>query len=118
MRRNVVSDSEAQAYLGTLGLSHAKFQEAGTKNPFRQGDVTCAKSAEALDYWTGPRGERLKGESKAEAANDRDAARGHGTRSRARPSYHSSAMIKKGLRPFRRRGASRRRAGRPGRSCG
>ena len=109
-----------QAYLGTLGFSHAKFrpkfQEAGTKNPFRQGGVTFAKSA---DYWTGPRGERLKGESKAEAANDRDAARGHPWDVIPRETLlDSSAMIKRGLRPFRRRGASRRRAGRPGRSCG
>ena len=74
------SPRQIKAYLGTLGFRHAKFQEPGTKNPFRHGDVTFAKCAEALDPWTGPRGERLnlKGDSKPEAANDWDAW-GHGT---------------------------------------
>ena len=76
MRENGCVVSEAKAYMGTLGFDHAKFQEAGKDNKYRQGDITFAKSAEALDHWV-RNGERLKGESKPKVTPSDEW--GHGT---------------------------------------
>lgn len=76
MRENGCVVSEAKAYMGTLGFDHAKFEEAGTDNKYRQGDVTFAKSAEALDHWV-RNGKSLKGESKPEVTPPDEW--GHGT---------------------------------------
>lgn len=54
--------SEAKAYLRPLGFAHASFKLAGEDNPYRHGDITFAKSAEALNYWRREE-EGLKGES-------------------------------------------------------
>ena len=71
MRENGCVVSEAKAYMGTLGFDHAKFGVAGK---YRNGDLTFAKSAEALDHVVR---QHLMGESKPKVTPSD--AWGHGT---------------------------------------